>query len=235
MHDVADSLVCFCAIWPVISLSRFRGFESRWTAFILQGERYLNRAILKVPCSSHFKNIFHAAYIYNLHVTIFSCYVMLNRKLTIFSCYVIVTRLLKIMSMVVNIIIFHLAPWHEARLDRAHSVFSVFAPEQTFASPPKATGIGKTVNKFRKHGEELGMLATGLVKKWKALAIGSQETGSSQQEATSPQSRGLSLLNSSPKPKKEQAKVCSQGGAGEGGRWVVGGWGEGVLPQGVSF
>ena len=61
---------------------------------------------------------------------------------------------------------------------------------------PQATGIGRAVNRYRKHGSEIGDLASGLVTKWKELL--KKEPGPSHKYPSSNDScKGIFHLSSS--------------------------------------
>lgn len=66
----------------------------------------------------------------------------------------------------------------------------------------KATGIGRAVNRYRKHGNDIGDIASYLVTKWKELL--KQEQGASQTSSSKACDKELSGSNLKTESKVDQ-------------------------------
>ena len=77
---------------------------------------------------------------------------------------------------------------------------------------PQATGIGRAVNRYRKHGSEIGDLASGLVTKWKELL--KKDPGPSHKYPSSNDScKGIFHLSSSHSDYSQRESVSVSSGS----------------------
>ena len=82
----------------------------------------------------------------------------------------------------------------------------------------KATGIGKTVNQFRKLDDGSGEMASTLIRKWKVLASRNQDTDTTPRPPSSSVSREKSLLDShmdQEDDRDEERTGCEQTSSGQ--------------------
>jgi len=77
---------------------------------------------------------------------------------------------------------------------------------------PQVTGIGRAVNRYRKHGSEIGDLASGLVTKWKELL--KKEPGQSHKNPSSNDScKGIFHLSSNHSDYSQRESVSVSSGS----------------------